>query len=479
MHGFAQLVVARDDRVREARLVEILNLFQMRQRREDASSAEGLPHLLCGVRQERGQQVVGVGHGLGGGVQHGAEAGRIVLDLPRFGGGDVLVDVADHAHRFGQRVLLAVILDESADGFERGLGFGQQRTVLVGGGSLVERRNLAEVLVDEVGHAVHQVAPGCGELLIVVAHELGPSEVGIGAFRSGHGDVVTHGVHGIAGEDVLHVDDDAAGGRELLAFHGHELGGHDLLRHVQRTELAGFAALGALAVVGQHFGRPDLGVERDVVLAHEVVARGGRIVPPCAPCLRVALAAGPFDGCGQVADHSVEPHVQLLVRVVDPALDRHRNAPVDVTRDGARLDFLEQADGEVDDVGAPAFAGLEPREIGFGERRQVEEEVFGFLEARGFAVDLGYGVEQLVRVEFVAAGVALVATGSVGAADRAGAFDVAVRQGASGGRGDGDFLGALVDVAVFEALFEQFLHDLFVVAGGGAGEQIVAQAEIA
>ena len=153
--------------------------------------------------------------------------------------------------------------------------------------------------------------------------------------------------------------------------------------------------------------------------------------------------------------------------------------PVDVTRDGARLDFLEQADGEVDDVGAPAFAGLEPREIGFGERRQVEEEVFGFLEARGFAVDLGYGVEQLVRVEFVAAGVALVATGSVGAADRAGAFDVAVRQGASGGRGDGDFLGALVDVAVFEALFEQFLHDLFVIAGGGAGEQIVAQAEIA
>ena len=153
--------------------------------------------------------------------------------------------------------------------------------------------------------------------------------------------------------------------------------------------------------------------------------------------------------------------------------------PVDVTRDGARLDFLEQADGEVDDVGAPAFAGLEPREIGFGERRQVEEEVFGFLEARGFAVDLGYGVEQLVRVEFVAAGVALVATGSVGAADRAGAFDVAVRQGASGGRGDGDFLGALVDVAVFEALFEQFLHDLFVIASGGAGEQIVAQAEIA
>ena len=220
-------------------------------------------------------------------------------------------------------------------------------------------------------------------------------------------------------------------------------------------------------------------MERDVVLAHEVIARGGRIVPPCAPCLRVALAAGPFDGCGQVADHGVEPHVQLFVRVVDPALDRHRDAPVDVTRDGARLDFLEQADGEVDDVGAPAFAGLEPREIGFGERRQVEEEVLGLLEARGFAVDLGYRVDQLVRVEFVAAGVALVATGAVCAADRAGALDVAVRQGAAGGRGDGDLLRALVDVAVLQALREQLLHDLLVVAGGGAREQVVAQTQIA
>ena len=92
---------------------------------------------------------------------------------------------------------------------------------------------------------------------------------------------------------------------------------------------------------------------------------------------------------------------------------------------------------------------------------------------------LGDRFDQLVRGELCAAGVGLVATGAVCAADRAGAFDVAVRQGAAGGRGDGDFLGALVDVAVFEALREQFLHDLFVIAGGGAGEQIVAQAEIA
>ena len=105
--------------------------------------------------------------------------------------------------------------------------------------------------------------------------------------------------------------------------------------------------------------------------------------------------------------------------------------------------------------------------------------MFGFLKTRSFAVDFGNGVEKLVRVEFVAAGVALVAAGAVGTADRAGAFDVTVRQGAAGGRRDGNLLGTLVDVAVGEALLEQFLHHLLMVAGGGAREQVVAQAKIA
>ena len=431
------------------------------------------------MRQERGQQVVRVRHGLGGNVQHGAEASRIVLDLPRFSGGNVLVDVADHAHGFVQRVLLTMVLDQRTDRVERGLGFAQQSAILIGHFVLVERRNLTEVLVHQVGHTVDEVAPGSGKLLVVVAHELSPREVGIGAFRTGHGNVVAHGVHRVTGENILHIDDNAAGRRELLAFHGHELRSHNLLRHVQRAKLTCFAALGSLTVIAEHFGRPDLGVERDVVFAHKVVARSFRIVPPCAPRFRIALAASPFDGCRQVADHSVEPHVQLLVRIVDPAGNRNGNAPVDVTRDGTWLDLLEQTDGEVNDVGTPTFAGLQPCEIGFGERRQVEEEVFGFLKTRGFAVDLGNGVEKLVWVEFVAAGVALVAAGAVCTADRAGAFDVTIRQGAASGRRDGDLLGALVDVAVGKALLEQFLHHLLVVAGGSAREQVIAQAKIA
>ena len=412
-------------------------------------------------------------------MQHRAQTSLVVLDLPRLLGGDVLVDVADHAHRGDQRVLLVMLLDQRADLVERVRGFLEQRTVLVGHRVLVERRDLAEVLVDQVGDAIDQIAPARGQLLVVVAHELGPREVGVGGLRACDRDVVAHGVHGVASEDVLDVDDDAARRAELLALHRHELAGHHLLGQVQRAEFTGLSALGTLAVVGKHLGGPDLGVEGDVVLAHEVVGRAARVVPPLAPLLRVALAAGPFDGGRQVADHRVEPHVQLLVRIVDPSRHRHGDAPVDVARDGAGLDFLEQADGEVDDVGAPALAGLEPREVRLGERRQVEEEVFGLLEARGFAVDLGDGVDQLVGVELVAAGVALVAAGAVGVADRAFALDVAVRQRASGGRRDRDLLRALIDVSVLQALLEQLLHHMLMVAGGGAGEQVVAQAEVA
>ncbi len=105
--------------------------------------------------------------------------------------------------------------------------------------------------------------------------------------------------------------------------------------------------------------------------------------------------------------------------------------------------------------------------------------MFGLLKARGFAVDLGNRVDELVRVELVAAGVALVAARAFGMADRALALDVAVGQGTAGGGADGHLLGALVDVAVLQALLEHLLHHVLVIAGGGAGEQVVAQAEVA
>ena len=56
--------------------------------------------------------------------------------------------------------------------------------------------------------------------------------------------------------------------------------------------------------------------------------------------------------------------------------------------------------------------------------------MLGLDEDRRLAVDLADRVDQLDRVELVAAVVALVAARAVVAADRAGALDVAVGQGA-------------------------------------------------
>ncbi|CRH90300.1 Uncharacterised protein [Chlamydia trachomatis] len=85
------------------------------------------------------------------------------------------------------------------------------------------------------------------------------------------------------------------GGREFLAFHGEEFAGHNLGRHVEDAERSGLSTLGALTVVAEHFGRPNLGVEDDVVLAHEVVGQGLGIIPPLAPCFGVAGATCPLD----------------------------------------------------------------------------------------------------------------------------------------------------------------------------------------
>ena len=62
-------------------------------------------------------------------------------------------------------------------------------------------------------------------------------------------------------------------------------------------------------------------------------------------------------------------------------------------------------------------------------------------------------------------------------ADRAGALDVAVRQGAPGGRADRAHGGLRHHVAVAVQRQEQLLHHLVVGVRGGAGEQVVGQPE--
>ncbi len=243
----------------------------------------------------------------------------------------------------------------------------------------------------------------------------------------------------------------------------------------------GHAAAVAEARVAEQHGRPDLGVEDDVVLAHEVVSLGAAAVsgalPERAPRIGVAGASGPLDGRRQVADHGVEPDVEPLVVTVAPPVERYRYAPVEVAADRARLEVVEHVHDELAHVRPPVLLRLEPVAERAGERRQVEEVVLGLDELRRLAVDQRARVDQVDRVELVAAVVALVATRMRVAADRAGALDVAVRQRAARRRADRAQLRLREDVAVLQQRQEDLLRHRVVVLRGGAGEQVIGEAQ--
>ncbi len=124
------------------------------------------------------------------------------------------------------------------------------------------------------------------------------------------------------------------------------------------------------------------------------------------------------------------------------------------------------------------LAPLQVRRQRVGQRGQVEEEVLGLDELRRLAVDLRPRVDQVGRVELVAAVVALVAARVGVPADGAGALDVAVRQGAPGRRADRPERRLLDQVPVLVDVREELLHHLVVVAGRRPREQVVGQPEV-
>ena len=74
--------------------------------------------------------------------------------------------------------------------------------------------------------------------------------------------------------------------------------------------------------------------------------------------------------------------------------------------------------------------------------------MLGFYKLWGFPIDFRDRVNEIRRVELVAAVVALVAAGTISAADGAGALNIAVGQRAAGGGRNGPHGGFLQHVAV-------------------------------
>ena len=156
------------------------------------------------------------------------------------------------------------------------------------------RRDLAEALRDHRGGAVDQVAPAGDQLGVGALHELGPREVRVRGLRAGRADEVAQRVGLVARRACRgRRSRGRATGGELLALHREVLAGDHLGRQVEHAVLPGLAAAAPSPLYASSSAGQIWRVEDDVVLAHEVVGQGLRVVPPLAPALGVVRCAGP------------------------------------------------------------------------------------------------------------------------------------------------------------------------------------------
>src|SRR4029079_2169214 len=151
--------------------------------------------------------------------------------------------------------------------------------------------------------------------------------------------------------------------------------------------------------------------------------------------------------------------VDALVRVLRIAGDGDAHAPVQVTRDRTGTHVVEQAPREVAGVRGTALPAVYPGLQRLREGGQVEEEVVRLPELGRRAVDLRARIDQVGRVELVAAVVALVAAGLPVPADRARSLDVPVGERVPGRRRERDELRALDDRALLVQRPEEILRD--------------------
>ena len=145
-------------------------------------------------------------------------------------------------------------------------------------------------------------------------------------------------------------------------------------------------------------------------------------------------SARPLDARRQVADHRVEPDVDPLVRVLGVAGDGMRTPQSRSRVIGRARTSSRRPSEKLRTFGRQPVRLLDPAAQRVGERGQVEEEMVRLPELRRRAVDLRARVDQVDRVELVAAVVALVAARLRVAADRARSLDVAVGERVAGRR---------------------------------------------
>ena len=197
-------------------------------------------------------------------------------------------------------------------------------------------------------------------------------------------------------------------------------------------------------------------MEDDIVLADKVHQFGFLRLPPFLPTLRKQ-----FLSVGDVADRRVEPYVEHLTF---RSIDRHRNAPVQVTAHGTWLKMSIQPGLALTiDIGLPLLVLFEnplaePRLILV--QRQIP--VLGHHLYRLAAAKCGFRVDQLFRAEGAAAFLALVAIGIRIAAFRTSSCNIAVCKEGLGFRIE-ELLRLLGDEFVFIIKFAEELRCVLLV----------------
>ena len=144
------------------------------------------------------------------------------------------------------------------------------------------------MLVGKGQHPVGQVAPGGDQLVVVAVDEIIPIPIGVLALGHIGGQVVAQRIRVVAGEEIQPPHRPIAAAGDFLAFQVHELvGGHIVGQGQPVCQPCLSKSLPNALARADQLGRPDHGMEGDVVLADEVIGARLRVVPPVVPGVRV------------------------------------------------------------------------------------------------------------------------------------------------------------------------------------------------
>ncbi len=326
------------------------------------------------------------------------------------------------------------------------------------------RQPAVETLADLGHHPVDEIAPVRDQLVVDPPNDIRVRDLGVVLFGQHRRQRVTQRVRLEPIEVLADPAPDPGGLRRLRATERHVLVCRDVGRQVQPT------------VADQHRG-PDHRVERNVVLADEVVTDRVRILPPVAPGLRVARPGRPLPARRQIADDRLEPDIDALART--ELVGGQRHTPVKIPGDRPVVQtVLDELQRPVHDMPAPALARFQPRQQVIGKGRQPQEEVRGGPLLRKRTSDLAARIQQDVGVKRTAAVLALVTTSLAVGAERAAADHVPIRQEPASLRIEE--LDGLPrrDVAGLAEPGEHLLDNLTMVVGHRRGEQVEADPEI-